>query len=143
MHGVYSVPRSPTMSRLFWAVALLGAFQFTLSKSIRLGKRWEGSKVKHEWIEVPKGWVEVGQPPGDYLLEMGIGLKQGRFDELLEHLDQVSHPDHHRHVFMYAFSAQCFLTPPERVDMENIYRKRRLTNSLLRVPRPLKPSKLG
>ena len=94
--GVCTVPRLPTMSRLLWIAAFLGAFQSTLSKSIGLEKRWEELKAKHEWIDVPKGWVEVGRPPADYPLKMNIGLKQDRFDELLEHLHQVSHPDHHR-----------------------------------------------
>ena len=84
------------MTRLLWTVALLGVLQSAVSKPLGLGKRWEELKVKHEWIDVPKGWVEVGRPPADHLLKMNIGLRQDRFDELLEHLYEVSDPEHHR-----------------------------------------------
>ncbi|KAF9643216.1 subtilisin-like protein [Thelephora ganbajun] len=85
------------MARLLWTVALLGAFRSAVSKPLGLDKRWEELKVKHEWVDVPKGWVQVGRPPTDYPLKMNIGLKQERFDELLEHLYEVSDPEHHRY----------------------------------------------
>ena len=87
----------PKMARLLWTVALLGFLQSALSKPLNFDKRWQESKVKHEWTDVPKGWVEIGRPPADYSLRMNIGLKQDRFDELLEHLYEVSDPDHHRY----------------------------------------------
>ena len=76
--------------RLLWTVALLGTFRSAVSKLHRLDKRWEKLKVKHEWIDVPRGWVEVGRPPVDYPLKMNVGLKKERFGELLEHLYEVS-----------------------------------------------------
>jgi len=102
----------PTMARLLWAVALLTAFQSVVSKPLKLDKRWEDLKVKHEWIDVPRGWVEVGRPPVDYPLTMNIGLKKGRFGELLEHLYEVSDPEHHRCAFAFASSLRCPLTRP-------------------------------
>lgn len=89
------------MARLLqWSVVLLGAFQSAISKPLGLEKRWEELRVKHEWIDVPKGWVEVGRPPAEHLLKMNFGLKQERFDELLDHLYQVSDPEHRRYAFI-------------------------------------------
>ena len=87
----------PAMARLLWVVVLLGAFQPVIAKSLRHDKRWEELKVKHEWTDVPKGWVEIGRPPADYPMKINIGLKQERFDELLGHLYEVSDPDNPRY----------------------------------------------
>ena len=94
------------MARLLCAVALLGAFQAAISKSLIFDKRWEEVTVKHGWIDVPKGWVEVGRPPAHHPLKMNFGLKQERFDELVEHLYQVSDPEHHRCVAIHTFFVQ-------------------------------------
>ena len=84
------------MPRLLWTVALLGAFLSVVSKPHTSDKRWEELKVKHEWTDVPRGWAEVGRPPTDYSLKMDVGLKKERFGELLEHLYEISDPEHHR-----------------------------------------------
>lgn len=100
------------MVRLLWTVALLGAFRSTISKQLGLDKRWEELEVKHEWIDIPKGWVEIGRPPADYLLKMDFGLKQERFEELLDHLYEVSDPEHHRCALIHAsFDQRYSLTP--------------------------------
>ena len=136
-------PSLPTMARLLWTVALLGAFQSVVSRPYGLDKRWEELKVKHEWIDAPEGWVEVGQPPVDYPLKMDIGLKKERFGELLEHLYEVSDPEHHRYAIMFASPVRCSLTRLERTDTETTFRKRKSTNSSLQVPRPSNLLRLG
>ena len=131
------------MARLLWTVALLGVFQSVVSKPHRFDKRWEELKVKHEWIDVPRGWIEIGRPPVDYSLKLNIGLKKERFGELLEHLYEISDPEHHRCAFVVAPSVRCPLTLPERPDTETTFRKRRSTSSLLRVPQLSSHLKLG
>jgi hypothetical protein len=133
----------PTMARLLWAVALLGAFQPAIAKSLRHDKRWGELKVKHEWTDVPKGWVEIGRPPADYPMKINIGLKQERFDELLGHLYEVSDPDNPRYAPVHAYHVRRSLTRPQHPDTETTFRRRKSTSSLLRVLRPSNPSKLG
>lgn len=95
------------MARFLWAVSLLGILQSAITKPHGLDKRWDEPKVKHEWIDVPKGWVEVGRPPMDYSLKVNIGLKQERFGELLQHFYEVSDPEHHRCAFVFISSVRC------------------------------------
>jgi tripeptidyl-peptidase-1 len=35
-----------------------------------------------EYHPVPRGWTEIGPAPGSHTIELQIGLKQHRFDEL-------------------------------------------------------------
>jgi len=95
------------MASLLWTVALFGVFQSVVSKPYKLDKRWEELKVKHQWIDVPGGWVEIGQPPVDYPLKVNIGLKKERFGELLEHLFEVSDPEHHRCALVFVSPVRC------------------------------------
>ncbi|KAF7317714.1 Subtilisin-like protein [Mycena kentingensis (nom. inval.)] len=62
-------------------------------------KRWEGASVgvKHEWVEVPSGWTYHSDPPADHLMEIRIGLKQDKFDELVKALYEVSDPAHEKY----------------------------------------------
>ncbi|KAF7317715.1 Subtilisin-like protein [Mycena kentingensis (nom. inval.)] len=62
-------------------------------------KRWDGASVgvKHEWVETPKGWTYQSAPPADHLMEIRIGLKQGKFDELVKALYEVSDPVHEKY----------------------------------------------
>ncbi len=62
-----------------------------------LAKRWGDLQVKHAWEEVPRGWVLHGEAPADNKLKLRVGLKQDRFDELVEHLYEVSDPSHERY----------------------------------------------
>ncbi|KAF7292528.1 Subtilisin-like protein [Mycena kentingensis (nom. inval.)] len=61
-------------------------------------KRWEGASVdvKHEWVEVPSGWSYHSDPPADHDMEIRIGLKQDKFDELVKALYEVSKPVHEK-----------------------------------------------
>ena len=133
----------PTMVRLLWAVALLGAFQPAIAKSLWHDKRWGELKVKHEWTDVPKGWVEIGRPPADYPMKINIGLKQERFDELLGHLYEVSDPDNPRYTPVHTYHVRRSLTRPQLSDTETTFRRRKSTSSLLQVLRPSNPLKLG
>ena len=104
------------MTYLLWAVAFLGVLQSAASKPHQLDKRWEERKMKHEWIDVPKGWFEVVRPSVGCSLKMSIGLQRGRSGGLLEHLYEISHPEHHSGAFVFAPSVRCPLTRAERPD---------------------------
>ncbi|KAF7345392.1 Subtilisin-like protein [Mycena venus] len=60
-------------------------------------KRWNNVAVKHRWVEIPRGWEYHSTPPGDHLLDMRIGLKQDKLDELISSLYEVSDPAHERY----------------------------------------------
>ncbi|KAL5413059.1 hypothetical protein PMIN03_003985 [Paraphaeosphaeria minitans] len=45
----------------------------------------------------PREWTKLDRANGNKLVQLQIGLKQGNMDGLLEHLDQVSDPDHARY----------------------------------------------
>ncbi|KAL9084023.1 MAG: hypothetical protein Q9159_005445 [Coniocarpon cinnabarinum] len=51
-------------------------------------------KEKHN---VPRGWQRISDAPGDHEVDLQIGLKQSRFDELQRHLFEVSDPTHQRY----------------------------------------------
>ncbi|KAJ7036507.1 peptidase S8/S53 domain-containing protein [Mycena alexandri] len=61
------------------------------------GKRWNDLAVKHAWVETPRGWEFHSKPPGDHLLDMRIGLKQAKLEELISSLYEVSDPAHERY----------------------------------------------
>jgi tripeptidyl-peptidase I len=44
--------------------------------------------VVKETHDVPRKWGNVGKAPGDHMLHLKIGLKQDRFDELEQHLNE-------------------------------------------------------
>ena len=48
--------------------------------------------VKHSWPDVPKGWNLQGVPPADHPISLKIALKQGRIDDLIATLYEVSDP---------------------------------------------------
>lgn len=81
------------MTRI-WA---LFALPIVLVAASPLNKRWDEFEVKHSWTEVPQGWVRHSDAPADHILEMRIGLKQDRFDTLVDELYQVSDPRHERY----------------------------------------------
>lgn len=66
-----------------------------------VARRWDDFAVKHAWADVPAGWVEHGDPPADHRLALRIGLKQDRFNELVDNLYQVSDPAHARYASVY------------------------------------------
>jgi len=74
-------------------------------------------QLKHSWPAVPQGWEVHSAPPPDHLINLRIGLKasyklaitivragiefyfqqEGKIDELINHLYEVSDPNHHRY----------------------------------------------
>lgn len=60
------------------------------------------SPVKSTYVvkdthHVPSRWSRVGQAHPDHMINLQIGLKQSRFDELEKHLYEVSDPLHNRY----------------------------------------------
>ncbi|KAJ6485625.1 peptidase S8/S53 domain-containing protein [Mycena sanguinolenta] len=74
-------------------VALAG---FSSAKPLS-DKRWNDVSVKHRWVEIPRGWEFQSTPPEDHLLEMRIGLKQNKLEELVSALYEVSDPTHEKY----------------------------------------------
>jgi tripeptidyl-peptidase-1 len=65
-----------------------------------LYERWDDVKTKHAWTDgTPEGWEVVGPAPSGERLAVRIGLKQDKFEDLVEHLYAVSDPNHDRCVF--------------------------------------------
>ncbi|KAJ7230500.1 peptidase S8/S53 domain-containing protein [Mycena pura] len=81
---------------LWLSVLALGLAQFTAAKPLT-SNRWNDVAVKHAWVETPRGWEFHSVPPADHLLEMRIGLKQNKLDELITSLYEVSDPAHERY----------------------------------------------
>lgn len=76
---------------------VLPLLPLALALATPLEKRWDVFQTKHAWPDVPKGWVvHDSDAPKDHVLKMRIGLKQNRFDDLVEELYQVSDPGHGR-----------------------------------------------
>jgi tripeptidyl-peptidase-1 len=82
---------------MMWFTVLTLAFvQLCVSKP--LFKRWDDLSVKHSWSEIPRGWELYGPAPANYSMDMRVGLKQDKLDELIASLYEVSDPAHERHV---------------------------------------------
>ncbi|KAI8938687.1 hypothetical protein NX059_004554 [Plenodomus lindquistii] len=75
-------------SALFVAIAIREALATPIARS---------PYVVKETHHVPKGWQKLERSHGGKTIELQIGLKQGRFDELDRHLSEVSDPDHVRY----------------------------------------------
>ncbi|PFH51001.1 hypothetical protein AMATHDRAFT_59869 [Amanita thiersii Skay4041] len=83
------------MFRLWRSVLVLGLVH--LASASPLLKRWDDLQVKHSWVEIPKGWHYVSPAPADYKFDLRIGLKQDKFDKLIENLMETSDPFHERY----------------------------------------------
>ncbi|TAQ87393.1 hypothetical protein B7494_g4288 [Chlorociboria aeruginascens] len=46
---------------------------------------------------IPRGWEKIGEAPGEHIVALQIGLKQGNFEELERSLYEVSDPTHPRY----------------------------------------------
>ncbi|KAF9256592.1 subtilisin-like protein [Marasmius fiardii PR-910] len=70
----------------------------SLACSTPLNRRWDDFVEKHSWGgNVPKGWEFHSLPSPDTLIDLRLGLKSARLDELFYHLGQTSDPDHERY----------------------------------------------
>ncbi|KAJ7233035.1 peptidase S8/S53 domain-containing protein [Mycena rebaudengoi] len=76
----------------------ISAFVFGLAVAKPLNtKRWDDVAVKHSWVEIPRGWEFHSTPAEDHPLDLRIGLKQNKLDELISSLYEVSDPAHARY----------------------------------------------
>ncbi|KAJ7623726.1 peptidase S8/S53 domain-containing protein [Roridomyces roridus] len=81
---------------MLWLSALLLVAQLSAAKPLN-SKRWTDLSVKHAWVEIPRGWEYHSAPPADHLLDMRIGLKQDKIDQLISSLYEVSDPAHEKY----------------------------------------------
>ncbi|KZP30476.1 subtilisin-like protein, partial [Athelia psychrophila] len=81
---------------MIWSTALVFALvQVCLANPV--SKRWEDVSVRHSWTEVPQGWELQGAAPADHNMNLRIGLKQDKMDELIQQLYEVSDPAHSKY----------------------------------------------
>lgn len=103
---------------MIWSTALvLGLVQLCLANPI--SKRWDDLSVKHSWTEVPKGWELQGPAPADHTMDMRIGLKQDKIEQLISTLYEVSDPAHHKYgAHLTAEEVNALVAPhPDSVDL--------------------------
>ncbi|KAK7033671.1 hypothetical protein VNI00_012671 [Paramarasmius palmivorus] len=68
-----------------------------LSQSKPHIKRYDDFVEKHSWSEIPRGWEFHSLPPASALIDLRVGLKSGKLDELAAHLAETSDPFHERY----------------------------------------------
>ncbi|KIJ54289.1 hypothetical protein M422DRAFT_201377 [Sphaerobolus stellatus SS14] len=78
------------VSAIVLALAAFGASTSPLQAS-------DAFQLKHSWAEIPNGWEMHSIPPPDHLIDLRIGLKESKIDELIGHLYEVSDPAHPRY----------------------------------------------
>ena len=71
-------------------------------------KRWDNLALKHAWPEIPHGWEYIAPAPSNYVLELRVGLKQNRIDDLVDNLMEISDPTNPRYIacLLFAFTIQ-------------------------------------
>ena len=84
----------PNSAMLWSTIFVLGLAQLTIAKPF--AKRWDDFSVKHEWVKIPNGWELHGPAPAEHKMDLRIGLKQSKMDELITTLYEVSDPSHER-----------------------------------------------
>ncbi|KAL0573726.1 hypothetical protein V5O48_008222 [Marasmius crinis-equi] len=63
-----------------------------------LSRRWDDFVEKHSWgAKIPEGWEFHSLPSPNTLVDLRLGLKSARLDELIYHLGQTSDPTHERY----------------------------------------------
>ena len=81
---------------MLWSFLLVfGLAQLCTSKIIR---RWDNPVLKHAWLEIPHGWEYIAPAPSNHVLELRIGLKQDRIDDLIDNLMEISDPTNPRYI---------------------------------------------
>jgi tripeptidyl-peptidase I len=86
---------------MIWITLLTGALVLARLSAATPFKRWDDFAEKHAWAEIPKGWALYGPAPADHMLNMRIGLKQDKLDELISALYEVSDPAHERYASVF------------------------------------------
>jgi tripeptidyl-peptidase-1 len=71
-------------------------------------KRWDNLALKHAWPEIPHGWEYTAPAPSNYVLELRVGLKQNKIDDLIDNLMEISDPTNPRYIacLLFAFTSQ-------------------------------------
>ncbi|KAF7430691.1 hypothetical protein PC9H_006402 [Pleurotus ostreatus] len=78
---------------MYWSKLLVLALaQFVLASPH--ARRWDDLAVKHSWTEIPEGWVYHSAPSPSRLLDLRIGMKSHKMDDLITQLYEVSDPKH-------------------------------------------------
>ena len=88
------------------SLLVLGLVQLGTSKTPL--KRWDNLALKHAWPEIPLGWEHTAPAPSNYVLELRIGLKQNKVDDLIDNLMEISDPTNPRYIacLLFAFIDQ-------------------------------------
>ncbi|KAL0955154.1 hypothetical protein HGRIS_004065 [Hohenbuehelia grisea] len=100
-----------------WSSALvLGLVQLCLASPH--AKRWGDMVEKHSWTQIPTGWEYHSAPSPEQLLELRLGLKPHKMDELISTLYEVSDPAHERYgKHLSKEEADAFIAPhPKAVE---------------------------
>ena len=90
---------------LWSSLLVLGLVQLS-DASTTLLRRWDNLAVKHSWSSIPHGWEHKAAAPSNHVLELRVGLKQNRIDELIDNLMEISDPKSSRYPYpsLYLFS---------------------------------------
>jgi tripeptidyl-peptidase-1 len=97
---------------MIWFTLFTGTLVFSQLSVATPFKRWHDFAEKHAWAEIPKGWELYGPAPADHMLNMRIGLKQDKLDELISSLYEVSDPAHERYASLFDLRKVKSLTVP-------------------------------
>ncbi|KAF9014524.1 subtilisin-like protein [Hymenopellis radicata] len=82
---------------MLWSQLLALCAVAQLSLASPLAKRYTPLRRRHSWNAPPRGWEFHSVPAAGEVIELRIGLRQGRVDELISSLYEVSEPGHHRY----------------------------------------------
>ncbi|KAJ7508833.1 peptidase S8/S53 domain-containing protein, partial [Mycena galericulata] len=82
---------------MLWLSAFVFGLAHLSAAKPLASKRWDDVAVKHAWVETPRGWEFLSAAPADHLLDMRIGLKQNKIEELISSLFEVSDPTHEKY----------------------------------------------
>ncbi len=85
-------------SSMLWSqlLALFAIAQLSLASPRPLAERYTTLRKRHSWDAPPRGWEFHSAPDAGEVIELRIGLRQGRVDELILSLYEVSEPGHQR-----------------------------------------------
>ncbi|KAF9009289.1 hypothetical protein BDZ89DRAFT_1168001 [Hymenopellis radicata] len=115
-----STSSSPNTVEMLWSqlLALCAAARFSFGSP--LAERYTTLRKRHSWDAPPRGWEFHSVPDAGEVIELRIGLRQGRVDELISSLYEVSEPGHHRLRFLYAvyrdfIGYRVWLRPPSHL----------------------------
>ncbi|KAF9460533.1 peptidase S8/S53 domain-containing protein [Collybia nuda] len=76
-------------------ILILTLIQTSIAGS--LTKQWEDLRVKHSWIDIPRGWEYLSPAPGNMSFDLRLGLKQNKIKDLISSLMETSNPSHERY----------------------------------------------